>query len=72
MILEPKPIFLMGIPAREFNNEGELELYNDYIHQQKESLKERMPDYHVIVYTCEKVNQMTFSILTTDGKQSNL
>lgn len=68
----PKPIFLIGIPVLSEMSEKEFNDINISISEKKKELHEKMPDYHIVVYTCDKIEQITFTILTADGKQSNV
>jgi len=67
-----KPIFLIGIPTDESLSEQEFIDLNNSLEEKRNNAQERMPDYNVVVYTCDKIKQITFTILSVDGKQSNV
>lgn len=68
----PKPVLLIGLPSDFEISEQEHKEQTLRCDELQVKYSEKMPDYHVIVYYCMKVEQITFNILTPDGKQSNI
>lgn len=68
---EAKPIFLIGEPIKGLE-EQEIMILRDNLNEMKKIYQEMMPDYHIVVYTCDKIDQVTFNILSANGKQSNV
>lgn len=72
MKTESKPIFLIGFPIEESISESDYRDFQIFLYKTKKKHQEEMPDYHVVVFSCSKLLQTTFTILTADGKQSNV
>lgn len=72
MIADPKPIFLIGIPIEENISDSDFLAADNSLSKIIQSRQEKMPDYHVVGFLSNKIEIPTFTILSHDGKQSNV